>query len=149
MVISYHLKENISSARKVFRLFRFFDEIKGLAKIVRSNKPIAYKILSVFTYLCSCFYYLTDNALWTIGILITSGVIDKSIKKVLTNLTQVWKRKKNTFSLMRVIAYLIILLYSVILQNRQNKQYLEEMLHKSDDDSDSGSSTLKFGKKFI
>ena len=30
MVVYYNLKESISSARKVFRLFRFFDEIKGL-----------------------------------------------------------------------------------------------------------------------
>ncbi len=78
--------------------------------MLRSSKPIAYKILSTVTYLCSCFYYMTDNTLWIIGILVVSGVTDKTMKRL-------WKKKKNSFSLFRVIAYLIILLYSVILQN--------------------------------
>ena len=121
MIISYNLKENISSARKVFRLFRFFDEIKGLAKMLKSKKPLPYKILSTFTYLCSSFYYITDNTLWVIGVLVASGVGDKSLKKI-------WKKKKNSFSLFRVIAYLIILFYSIILQNQDNSHYAEQIL---------------------
>ena len=111
MLIYYNLKENISSARKVFRLFRFFDEIKGLAKIIKTNRPLAFKLLSVFTYLCSCSYYLCDNSLWFVGILNKSGVVEKSLKKSL-------KRQKNSFSLFRVVAYLIILIYSVFLDRR-------------------------------
>ena len=45
--------------------------------MLRTPKPIAFKILSTVTYLCSCFYYITDNTLWIIGILITSGVTGK------------------------------------------------------------------------
>ena len=33
------------------------------------------------------------------------------------------KRKKNMFSLCRVIAYLIILIYSIVLQNKDNNKY--------------------------
>lgn len=109
MLIYYHLKENISSARKVFRLFRSFDEIKGMVKIIKTEKPLLFKLLSVFTYLCSCMYYFTDNMLWFIGILIKSGAINKSLKKG-------WKYYKNSFSLSRIVAYLIILVYSFYLQ---------------------------------
>ena len=126
MRISYHLKESISSSRKVFRLFRFFDEIKGLAKMLKSTKPLLYKILSAFTYLCSCFYYISDNTLWTVGVLIMSGVTGKETKKF-------WKKKKNIFSLFRVIAYLIILLYSVILQNQENEQHSQKIVKEDDD----------------
>ena len=72
MVVYYNLKENISSARKVFRLLRFFDEIKGLAKIVKTDKPGAFKLLSYFTYSCSIMYYISDNILWLLGILVRS-----------------------------------------------------------------------------
>jgi hypothetical protein len=68
-----------------------------------------FKILSVFTYLCSIMYYISDNSLWLVNIMIKSGGLDKNIGKY-------WKKKKNTFSLFRVIAYTIILIYSVILQ---------------------------------
>lgn len=112
MLIFYHLKENISSARKVFRLFRFFDEIKGMTKILKAEKPIMFKVLSVFTYFCSCMYYFCDNMLWFIGILIKSGAIDKSLKKG-------WKYYKNSFSLSRIVAYLIILVYSFYLERKE------------------------------
>lgn len=115
MLMYFHLKENISSARKVFRLFRSFDEIKGMAKIIRSIKPLPYKILSIFTYLCSCMYYLCDNTLWFLGILIKSGIANKSLKKGI-------KKYKNSFSLSRIIAYLIILVYSIVLQHKDNNK---------------------------
>ena len=111
MKIYYNLKESISSARKVFRLFRYFDEIKGLVKILKTDKPIAFKILSVFTYFCSIMYYISDNTLWLINIIVKSDGLDKKIGKY-------WKEKKNIFSLSRVIAYTIILIYSVILQKK-------------------------------
>ena len=112
MKIYFNLKENISYARKVFRLLRFFDEIKGLVKIVKTNRPLLFKILSVFTYICSCCYYICDNSLWFVGILIRSDAMDRSVKKS-------WKEKKNMFSLCRVVAYLIILLYSVYLDQKE------------------------------
>jgi len=56
-------------------------------------------------------YYVTDNALWLVGILIRSQAIDKSAKKSL-------KYYKNSFSLSRIIAYLIILVFSVFLQEK-------------------------------
>jgi hypothetical protein len=113
MVVYYNLKENISSARKVFRLFRFFDEIKGLTKILGTDKPFAFKLLSVFTYACSITYYLSDNVLWFLNILVRSQVIDKRISKT-------WKDRKNLSSLLRVITYTFILLYSVVLQKKDN-----------------------------
>lgn len=90
-------------------MFRFFDEIKGLAKILKTDRPIAFKILSVITYLCSIMYYISDNTLWVVSIIVKSGGLDKIISKN-------WKYRKNFFSLCRVIAYTIILVYSIILQ---------------------------------
>lgn len=68
-----------------------------------------FKILSVLTYLSSIMYYISDNTLWVVNIMIKSGGLDKNIAKY-------WKKKKNIFSLFRVITYTIILIYSVILQ---------------------------------
>lgn len=113
MVVYYHLKENISSARKVFRLFRFFDEIKGLTKILKTDKPKEFKLLSVFTYCCSITYYISDNVLWALNILVKSNVMDKALSRS-------WKQKKNFSSFYRVVAYTCILIYSIYLQNNEN-----------------------------
>lgn len=113
MLVYYNLKESISSARKVFRLFRFFDEIKGLTKILKTDKPLGFKILSVFTYCCSITYYISDNTLWLLGILVGSKILDKSHKRM-------WKYRKNVSSLSRVFAYTLILLYSIYLQEKEN-----------------------------
>ncbi len=115
MVVYYNLKENISSARKVFRLFRFFDEIKGLTKILKTDKPLGFKILSVFTYCCSITYYISDNTLWFLNILVRSEVIEKSISRA-------YKYRKNLSSLLRVLAYTLILIYSIYLQSYENKK---------------------------
>lgn len=120
MVVYYNLKESISSARKVFRLFRFFDEIKGLTKILNTDKPIGFKLLSVFTYCCSITYYISDNTLWFLGILVRSGIVNNKHRKT-------WKSRKNFSSLSRVIAYTLILVYSVYLlvkDIRKNTNYL-------------------------
>ena len=109
MVVYYNLKESISSARKVFRLFRFFDEIKGLTKILATDKPIGFKILSVFTYCCSITYYISDNILWLLGILVRSQIVDKKQRSK-------WKVRKNYSSFYRIIAYTLILIYSIYLQ---------------------------------
>jgi hypothetical protein len=81
MVVYYNLKENLSSARKVFRLFRFLDEIKGLAKILKTNKPFGFKIISIITYCCSITYYISDNMLWFLNILVRSKAIEKNVSK--------------------------------------------------------------------
>ena len=124
MSIYYNLKESISSARKVFRLFRFFDEIKGLVKILKTDRPIAFKIISVFTYFCSIMYYISDNSLWLISIIVKSGGLDKKLSKY-------WKEKKNLFSLYRVIAYTIILIYSVILQKNDLEEKTSILLNSN------------------
>ena len=131
MLIYYHLKENISSARKVFRLFRFFDEIKGLAKIIKTNRPFLFKLLSVFTYFCSCSYYICDNSLWFLGILIKSVSLSKNIPKEISDKFRLHKkdlkRSKNTFSLFRVVAYMIILLYSIFLDTKHSWQMMRDL----------------------
>jgi hypothetical protein len=57
-------------------------------------------------------YYFCDNSLWFVGILIRSGVVDKSVKRG-------WKYYKNSFSLSRIVAYLVILFYSVYLDMKE------------------------------
>ena len=125
MVVYYNLKESISSARKVFRLFRFFDEIKGLTKILNTDKPIGFKALSVFTYTCSILYYISDNILWFLSILVSSRVLDKVH-------TKIWKRRKNYSSFWRVIAYTLILVYSIYLQESENSKNEEYLVREGD-----------------
>ena len=139
MVVYYNLKESISSARKVFRLFRFFDEIKGLTKILKTDKPIGFKILSVFTYACSITYYIADNILWLLGILIGSKILDKKHKRT-------WKYRKNFSSFYRVIAYTMILVYSIYLQSKQiwkNKEFLDRQKDSADDNFDAENKAYK------
>jgi hypothetical protein len=109
MVIYYNLKENISQARKVFRLLRFLDEVRGMRKILKTSKPMLFKLLSVITYFFSIGYYIADNCLWMINILVLSRAVSKPVKKK-------WKYRKNFTSLNRVFFYLIILIYSIWLQ---------------------------------
>jgi hypothetical protein len=59
-------------------------------------------------------YYISDNALWFINILVKSKVVEEAYSKN-------WKQNKNFSSLYRVMAYTLILFYSVFLQNRENK----------------------------
>jgi hypothetical protein len=63
-------------------------------------------------------YYISDNTLWLINIIVKSGGLDKVISKN-------WKYRKNFFSLCRVIAYTIILVYSIILQRKDINEKLE------------------------
>ncbi len=56
-------------------------------------------------------YYISDNILWAVNIVVKAGGLDKQASKY-------WKHKKNFFSLFRVAAYTIILVYSVILQKK-------------------------------
>lgn len=65
-------------------------------------------------------YYISDNTLWLINIIVKSGGLDKKVSKY-------WKYKKNFFSLCRVIAYTIILIYSVILQKKDILDKLNEL----------------------
>lgn len=65
-------------------------------------------------------YYISDNTLWVINIIVKSGGLDRKFSKY-------WKYKKNFFSLCRVIAYSIILIYSVILQKKDLKEKLETL----------------------
>ena len=125
MVVYYHLKESISQARKVFRMFRFFDEIKGLVKILKTDKPLGFKILSVFTYACSITYYISDNMLWVLNVLVKSKVLDKAVSRS-------WKRRKNFSSLYRVLAYTLILFYSIYLQKKDNSTHEEYLQRQSE-----------------
>lgn len=120
--IEHNVKESISSARKVFRLLRFLDEVKGMAKILRTNKPLPFKILSILTYTFSFMYYVTDNMLWLISVLLTSKAIDRKYEGMV-------KDRKNTFSLLRIVFYLIILIYSMVLRTGKNRNF-EQVLEK-------------------
>jgi hypothetical protein len=56
-------------------------------------------------------YYISDNALWFLNILVKSKVIEEAYSKN-------WKQNKNFSSLYRVMAYTLILFYSIFLQNK-------------------------------
>jgi len=140
MVVYYNLKESISSARKVFRLFRFFDEIKGLSKILKTDKPFGFKALSVFTYCCSIMYYISDNTMWLFDIFVKSKIMDRSHKRN-------WKYRKNYCSFSRVIAYTLILIYSIYLQekdNHKNTDFLKRQANAAEDNIEAEERAYKY-----
>lgn len=106
----------------MFRILRGLDEVKGMSRILRSRKPITFKIISILTYSFSFMYYLSDNALWLISVLIQSKAVDKSLEAMI-------KDQKNRFSLWRIVSYLIILAYSMYLRTRKNR-YREALISK-------------------
>jgi hypothetical protein len=87
-----------------------------MAKILRTKKPLPFKILSILTYAFSFMYYVTDNMLWLISVLLTSKAIDPSFEAKV-------KDRKNTFSLLRIVFYLIILIYSMVLRTGKNRNF--------------------------
>lgn len=120
ILIQYNVKESISSARKVFRLLRFLDEVKGMSRILRTSKPMPFKVISILTYSFSFMYYLSDNFLWFISVLTTSKAVDPNLEKRI-------KDRKNLFSLLRIIFYLIILVYSMVLRTAKHRRFDEEL----------------------
>jgi hypothetical protein len=76
---------------------------------------VGFKLLSVFTYGCSIMYYISDNVLWFLNILVKSKVMEKVVSRS-------WKQKKNFSSFYRIIAYTCILIYSIFLQNSENSK---------------------------
>ena len=77
---------------------------------------MGFKLLSVFTYACSITYYVSDNVLWVLNVLVKSKVLDKAVSRS-------WKRRKNFSSLYRVLAYTLILFYSIHLQSQENDSH--------------------------
>ena len=110
-----------------------------MTKIVKTDKPLEFKILSVFTYGCSITYYIADNILWLLGILIGSKILDKKYKRT-------WKYRKNFSSFYRVIAYTLILVYSIYLQSKEikkNKDFLERQKESAEENFDAENKAYK------
>lgn len=100
-----------------------------MVKIIRSEKPVGFKALSVVTYFCSIMYYLSDNILWILSIFVKSKVIDVTQSRL-------WKDRKNFFSLSRIVAYFLILSYEIWLQkleNDKNIAFLQNQTPESED----------------
>lgn len=125
--IEYNIKESISSARKVFRLLRFLDEVKGMSRILRTSKPFAFKVISIFTYSFSFLYYLSDNVLWLISVLTLSKAVDPKLEARVKDL-------KNLFSLWRIIFYLVILVYSMVLRTAKHRRIEAELARDTRED---------------
>lgn len=119
--VYYNFKEGISSARKVFRLLKWVDEVYRINLTLKQNKPISYKALSIVTCIFSALYYVTDNLLWIQSVLIKSKVMDKSQ-------TVGVKDKKNWFSFYRVIFYILTLVYDLKLKRDEIEKIVSSVL---------------------
>ncbi|CAK92765.1 unnamed protein product (macronuclear) [Paramecium tetraurelia] len=118
-VISITLFQSISQSRKIFRLLFFLDEIKGIQRLIKQNKPLLFKILAISGHYSSFMYYVSDNFLWIIAILAQSKVLQKEIEAR-------WKQRKNSFSQMRIMINLLRLTILIIFrENKENRILLE------------------------
>ena len=88
---------------------------------IKNNKPISYKALSIITCIFSALYYVTDNVLWVLSVLIKSKVLAKGREKDV-------KHKKNLFSFYRVIFYIVTLIYDLKLKSDEIKIIKENIL---------------------
>ncbi|CAD8109500.1 unnamed protein product [Paramecium sonneborni] len=118
-VVAEKFKDSISQSRKIFRLLFFLDEIKGIQRLLKQNKPLLFKILAISGHYSSFMYYVSDNFLWIIAILAQSKVLQKEIEAR-------WKQRKNSFSQMRIIINILRLIILIIFrENKENRILLE------------------------
>ncbi len=61
-----NLNKSLSSARKTFRLLKFFNELKDLRRIIYNKKPLSFKLLMLLETSLATIYYLADNTLFCI-----------------------------------------------------------------------------------
>jgi len=87
-----------------------------MSRILRTSKPLSFKIISILTYSFSFMYYLSDNLLWLISVLIASKAVDPTLEGKI-------KDRKNLFSLLRIVFYLVILVYSMVLRTSKNRRF--------------------------
>ena len=66
----FHLKENLSQARKTFRLLKFLDDFKAVQRVIKTKKPLLFKLLGIVAHYCSFMYYVSVNILFSITLLI-------------------------------------------------------------------------------
>lgn len=66
--IASKIEQSMSEGRKIFRLFKFLDEVKAIIKDLRSQKPIYLRTLMLLSHISAFFFYILDNTLWAIKI---------------------------------------------------------------------------------
>ena len=94
MIVMKRIERSLSEGRKIFRLFKWFDEIAAMIKRARKGVQDAWfrEILFYLGSMSSFGYYLLDNIVWFSSIKVISKYIAYNIK---------WKKAKDLFSLLR------------------------------------------------
>lgn len=108
------MSESISQSRKIFRLLYFLDEVKGIQRLLRQRKPILFKLLSLTGHYASFMYYVSDNLMWIIGVLVHSTVLQKHVLNR-------WKQRKNSFSQMRIVVNIMRLFVVLAMREKYQK----------------------------
>lgn len=112
------IKRAMSQGRKIFRLFKFMDEIANadahFQRIQRIHRPNPLLILQCINDFFSFWYYVTDNIVWFASI----GLIGKYIVRLQIK----WKVIKDSISLVRnlidVLMCLLIVHKSISVERR-------------------------------
>lgn len=96
MIVAKRIETNLSSGRKIFRLFKYFDELAEIIKHARTSKAdnLSLEIIFYCSKICAFFYFLLDNIVWFSSIKVISKYIAYNIK---------WKKTKDIFSFARCI----------------------------------------------
>ncbi|KAL4473884.1 hypothetical protein ABPG74_022748 [Tetrahymena malaccensis] len=106
------MKENLSQARKTFRLLKFLDDFKAVQRVIQTKKPFLFKFLGVLCNYFSFMYYISDNILFIMTLLIQSKILPKEREHK-------WKDKKNSFSLLRIVFSIIRHLWSLYMRYKK------------------------------
>lgn len=113
-----NIKKAMSQGRKIFRLFKFMDEIANAdAHFQRIHRPTTLLILQCINDFFSFWYYVTDNIVWFASI----GLIGKYIVRLQIK----WKAIKDSISLVRnvidVVMCILIVYKSVFIEQKLRK----------------------------
>ena len=113
------MEDNISSGRKIFRLFKFLEELNELNSVLHNKKfHFPLKVIKSVSHSLSFFYFVTDNMLWLMQI----GYVNKKFLGIVQ-----WKKLKDFFSLWKSFIEVITSVYVVHLANKRQKELVTKL----------------------
>ncbi|KAM3143342.1 hypothetical protein pb186bvf_004403 [Paramecium bursaria] len=125
IIVAEQFKDSISQARKIFRLLYFLDEIKGIQRVIRQNKHPLFKLLAISGHYASFMYYVSDNLMWIISVLVNSGILNPASEHR-------WKLKKNSFSQLRIVVNLIRLTCILVMRYLKESRIFNQGFNQQD-----------------
>ncbi|KRW98551.1 WD40-repeat-containing domain [Pseudocohnilembus persalinus] len=135
-------EDSLSQARKTFRLLKFVDDAKAMAQALKTKKPWFFKLVQWVEAFFSFNYYLTDNILWIVSLLIQSKYYNHSAAKK-------WKNWKNRFSMWRINVGIFKLIWHLAIRQKKIIEMEQEIKNLEDKKVQKNDQAYELMKKYL